>query len=376
MATFQNKSDFDILDVGVVFGTFAPMHRGHLDLIMEAKKLHKHVAVVVCGYDNDRGEEVNLPLDLRVQYARELFENDEIIHVLRISDTELGLDESMSDSNWDIWVNAVMEGIRKSFKYPVGPVDVTWYVSESEYVKQLNKERLGVFASTAVLHVRTDISGTLCREHPHSYWRNIAKPFRRPFTKKILITGTASEVKSALVKDIATYFDMPYTVERGRDSCRFMTDDQFDSKVFIHNIYEQNLAINDAISSPGNNGYIISDTDNFVTLMYAMHYMQRKDFALHDDPDIIYLIRDMIKRYKEENTWDYIFVTTPHLPFVDDGTRWMPDGDINIRSLTVIEFIPLNGSYYENFITVKERIEKDMEESSLMSKNNIQNIRR
>ena len=40
--------------VGVVFGSFAPLHQGHLDLIYRAKKENDGGAIViVCGYDGE-----------------------------------------------------------------------------------------------------------------------------------------------------------------------------------------------------------------------------------------------------------------------------------------------------------------------------------
>lgn len=42
--------------VGVVFGTFAPLHQGHLDVIMRAKKeCDAGCVVIVDGRDGDRG---------------------------------------------------------------------------------------------------------------------------------------------------------------------------------------------------------------------------------------------------------------------------------------------------------------------------------
>lgn len=41
--------------IGVVFGTFAPMHAGHLSIIHQTKKEQDGVIVIVSGYAGDRG---------------------------------------------------------------------------------------------------------------------------------------------------------------------------------------------------------------------------------------------------------------------------------------------------------------------------------
>lgn len=60
-------------EVGVVFGSFSPLHQGHLDLIMRAKKENSGGAlVIVCGYDGDKGEPM-MPHAKRYRYVREFF---------------------------------------------------------------------------------------------------------------------------------------------------------------------------------------------------------------------------------------------------------------------------------------------------------------
>ncbi len=51
--------------IAVVFGTFAPLHQGHIDLIQRAKRQCDAVWVVVSGYKGDRGEQVGLTLQKR-----------------------------------------------------------------------------------------------------------------------------------------------------------------------------------------------------------------------------------------------------------------------------------------------------------------------
>jgi len=63
-------------EIGVVFGTFAPLHQGHLDVIMRAKKeCDGGCIVIVDGRDGDRGGK-EMPLKLRYRYVREFFADD------------------------------------------------------------------------------------------------------------------------------------------------------------------------------------------------------------------------------------------------------------------------------------------------------------
>ena len=102
------------MKVGITFGGYCPMHMGHLDLIMRAKKENDICYVVVCGYDGEeRGEKIGLTLNRRYSLVKQMFKDDEQIKVLKVNDTELGIDESMSESNWDIWLKCVERQIEK-----------------------------------------------------------------------------------------------------------------------------------------------------------------------------------------------------------------------------------------------------------------------
>ena len=52
------------MKIGICFGGYCPMHQGHLDVIMQAKKENDVCFVVVCGYNNEpRSWEINLNID-------------------------------------------------------------------------------------------------------------------------------------------------------------------------------------------------------------------------------------------------------------------------------------------------------------------------
>lgn len=346
------------MNIGITFGGYCPLHQGHLDLIMRAKKENDFCFVFVCGYPNDRGGE-ELPLIKRYRIISN-FLKDEKIKVCMIDDAELGLDESMSASNWEIWLNALCDQIK---------IDSTntyhWYCAESSYVTHIQN-----FNSNFVVHFanRTinPVSGTLCRKFPLHYWHKITAPFRAYYSHNILITGTASEGKTTLTRDIGKYFNLPYSYEKGRDNCALKTDPEFNIKDFIYNIYEQHKYNESLICSPQNPGIFVSDTDNCVTLMYALAYSKREGFGINKEE--YNLLYNLAKAYMKTTKWNKIFLIRPSKKgIIDDGERYMPDSDYMIRidfynTLKQLyeefgyEVEELSYGYYGNFCRVREYI--------------------
>lgn len=360
------------MKVGMCFGGYCPLHQGHLDLIMRAKKENDACYVIVCGYDGEeRGESVGLPLRRRISLVRQMFKKDEQIKVLSINDTELGIDESMSDINWDIWLNAVQSQIKTNANNTF-----TWYVAEVEYETAIRK-RIGsidICHKVCLLAKYNDVSGTLIRKNPIKYWNKIAKPFRPYFSTNILITGTASEGKSTLTRVIATYFGLPYSEEYGRTYMEFYGKTDIDLTIndFQEFLIEQRRDTKSKIESNGNNGIVISDTDNLVTLMYAKSYVSDNNIDLTDkDYEIL---ESFAKNLKRGITWDKIYLLPPKNTFVDDGSRYMAQSSIEERIKNydiLVDLLKrfgwwdkveiLNGNFLENFTKVKQYIQSKYE---------------
>ena len=370
--------------IGITFGGYCPMHQGHLDLIMKAKKENDICYVVVCGYNNEpRSNETGLTLNRRFSLVNQMFKNDEQIKVLQVNDTKLGIDESMSESNWNIWLNCVQDQIEKmenSNHFVANYIDeYTWYVGEESYVKSLEKRKyipgeMNTFPCIdKVVYVDrgiNPISATLIRENPIKYWNKIAWAFRPYFSTNILITGTASEGKSTLTRDIATYFGIPYSEEYGRTYMEFYGKSDTDLTIndFQEFLIEQRRDTKSKIESPGNCGVVISDTDNLVTLMYAQAYVEDNNIDLtEDDYKTLETLAWNIKRGIQ---WDKIFLLPPKNKFVDDGTRYMEQSSMEERTKNYDRLVNLlkefgwwdkveviNGDYLENFETVKAYID-------------------
>ena len=373
--------------IGITFGGYCPMHQGHLDLIMKAKKENDICYVVVCGYDNEpRANETGLTLNRRYSLVKQMFKDDEQIKVLIVNDTKLGIDESMSESNWDIWLNCVQDQIEKveedmGEKW-IGHFEYTWYVGESTYVDALARRTYDKYTHTGcciidnVVYVErtiNPISATLIRENPIKYWNKIAWAFRPYFSTNILITGTASEGKSTLTRDIATYFGIPYSEEYGRTYMEFYGKSDTDLTIndFQEFLIEQRRDTKAKIESPGNNGIVISDTDNLVTLMYAKAYVEDPNIDLtEEDYKTLEALAWNIKRGIQ---WDKIFLLPPKNKFVDDGCRYMEQASMEERQKNYDKLVDLlhkfgwwdkveviNGDYLENFNRVKEYINSKM----------------
>lgn len=364
--------------VGVVFGSFAPLHQGHLDLIMRAKKENDGgCIVIVCGYDGDKGEPL-MPHSKRYRYVREFFADDDLVAVYAINDTESmrpnypnGWDSWMEEFN-DIWMKATKGVVIGDYDYwEENKPDKVWYVGDPNYYTDLTNR-----GETAVLVDRiadNPISATMIRNNPVKYWDKIATPFRRLFSHNILITGTASEGKSTLVTDLGKYFNAPYSWEWPRD---YMEEsgvsdwelDGADFLAFLQGQYELNKKL---INSPANHGIFFADSDSMTTLMYAEMYAKDPKFALTEEE--FKKVSDVAYELTSKSHWDKIFLLAPHGVFVDDHTRYMGHSEMDERQklFDILcadikwagnwdKVTILTGNYYENFMAIVNYVKEIM----------------
>ena len=357
--------------VGVVFGSFAPLHQGHLDLIMQAKKENDGgCIVIVCGFDGDKGEPL-MPHNKRYRYVREFFADDDLVAVYAINDTEIGIDKY--PNGWDGWMREFKQIWDKAVAKDETEPDRIWYVGDGIYYQDLiygqNEKAIMVDRLAS-----NPISATMIRNNPIKHWDKITAPFRRVFSTNILICGTASEGKSVMTADLGKYFNAPYSWEWARDYIResCISDWEFegtDFMAFLEGQYNLNKKL---INSPANHGVFFADSDSMVTRMYAEYYAKDDACALtQEEFEKVAVMADEITR---KCKWDKIYLLCPHGTFVDDHERFMNHSGMaerkelfdilcnNIKASGNWDKVTiLDGGYWNNFKRIVDDVKEIIE---------------
>ena len=361
--------------VGVVFGSFAPLHQGHLDCIMRAKKENDGgCIVIVCGFPGDKGGDM-MPLKRRYRYVREFFADDDLVAVYAIDDGEIGA--KPYPDGWEQWLkefdNIWLKAVKPmgiNFEAHIYPKR-HWYVGDPNYASDL--EERGEHATLLDRVADNPICATMIRQNPIKHWDKITAPFRRLFSHNILICGTASEGKSTLTTDLGKYFNAPYSYEYAREymkeSCVIDWElDGADYMAFLEGQYNLNRKL---INSPGNHGIFFADSDSMVTRMYAEYYAKDSTCALTEEE--FKQIANMADAITAKCRWDKIFLIAPHGVFVDDHERYMAHSGMKERmelyeilvknlkeSCNWDKVVILKGDYYENFMAVVKYVREVM----------------
>ena len=343
--------------IAIVFGTFAPLHQGHIDLIQKAKRSYDKVRVVVSGYQGDRGEEVGLPLQKRFRYTRETFADDELTQVYKLDETSF----PRYPLGWNQWLPALLELVG----YDAEGEELIFFVGESDYQAELAKRGF----ETCLEERQFGISATMIRENPSHYWKYMAQPFRRHFTKKVLIMGSASNGKTTLAKDLARYYDAPVSLEYAREYQiqNNVRDDELTPKDYYYLLLGQYAQTSRLIDSSANRGLVVADTNSLVTKAYYDYYLKESPVQDEETDTFDNLFVSILSKEK----WDLILFAEPVGTYVNDGFRDMSMADEAIRSdfssyLKKLkeQYLPdhptayLAGSYLDNYEMAKEAINR------------------
>jgi NadR type nicotinamide-nucleotide adenylyltransferase len=306
--------------IGVFFGTLAPMHVGHQAEIYKAAALNDGVLVITSGYTGDRGDQIGLNLEKRFRYLREAFNDEPAIKVDYLNEDDM----PMMPDGWNEWTARLLEVVRQNIVNP--DAHITFYTGEPHYKAELEARlpQNGQFSVSLMDRTILKVSGTQIRENPIQNWDYINRVFRRHFTKKVTVMGSASTGKSTLVRRLARTSNSPFSEEYAREyqERSNVSDDELVVKDYIRLIQGQYDANSREINSPANNGLTIFDTDAMVTKVYANLWL---------DDEANAKLKPLFDNTIEEEQIDLILVIPPVTPYVDDGFRNMDEADMASR---------------------------------------------
>ncbi|NCB65369.1 MAG: adenylyltransferase [Bacilli bacterium] len=301
--------------IGIVFGAFAPCHIGHLEVILKAKKENDGCVVIVCGEDGDCGEPFGLDVYRRFRYMRELFADDNQIYVVMAA----GQGIPQKETEWESWLEIINLKIADSLQH--SDAQKIWYTGKTTQAEALENE------STDEVHlVDTSlypVTGQNIRNDALRYFNAIALPFRRAFTKKVLVLGAPSGEKTTLVKDLAKLYSCPYSFEYSRQYQEEsnVNDFELDGMDYQRLVTGQFQLNRDTIADPASQGMAILDTDVMVTKVYARLGAEDVDYAI--TPEEYAIVEQSANAFIARQLWDLILVVPPTLKYVDDGYRNM-----------------------------------------------------
>ena len=319
MRTFAGnlyKDDLEGDNIGVFFGTLAPMHVGHQAEIYKAAALNDGVMVIASGYTGDRGDQMGLPVEKRFRYLREAFSDESDIKIDYINEDNM---PQMPDG-WDEWTRTLVATVKRNIVNQ--DAKITFYTGEPDYKVELEKRlpQTGQFKVSLMDRTVLKISATEIRKDPIANWDYINRVFRRHFTKKVTVMGSASTGKSTLVRRLARTSNSPFSEEYAREyqERSNVSDDELIVKDYIRLIQGQYDANSREINSPANNGVTIFDTDAMVTKVYADMWLDEAARAQ---------LHPLFANTRSEEQIDLILVIPPVTPYVDDGFRNMSTAD-------------------------------------------------
>jgi HTH-type transcriptional repressor of NAD biosynthesis genes len=289
--------------IGVTVGKFQPLHSGHeLMIEMAASQLDELVVIVSSNCAEFRGSN---NLDHRHQLIKEKYAGRNIT-VVKYQDTiqdPVSVDEhgtATDDAFWACWITV----------FDILAPNATHFVSSDRYGNEAAKRMSLHWMAIDPDRELVDISATRIRANPHKEWKYISKEFRPDYVKTVVVVGPESCGKSTLVKDLGRAWGSPAVPEYGRIMTEIVGDRDW-TKLDFYQIVARQQAMNRIAAQQSQNGLVFIDTEAFTTYLYAVEYLNADSTTL----------QSMASR--EE--FDLVIVVSPDLPWVDDGSRVMPD---------------------------------------------------
>jgi HTH-type transcriptional repressor of NAD biosynthesis genes len=274
---------------GMVLGKFLPPHAGHVYLCDFARGWASELTIVVGTLAREP-----IPGALRVEWMRELFPSDTVVH---LSD-ELPQEPSEHPDFWALWTSALLRVL------PARP-DIV-FASET-YGAKLALVLGARFVMVDLARSIVPISGTSLRNDPLTHWKHIPRCVRPYFARRVSVFGPESTGKTTLAKDLAVAFESSWVPEWAR-SLLETRGGQLEGLDWTEIIRGQ-VASEEALVRDANR-VLFCDTDPLATVVWAE--------ALHAT------LPPEVCRAAHERRYDLTLLLAPDIEWVPDPVRYLP----------------------------------------------------
>jgi cytidyltransferase-like protein len=163
------------MKVGLVFGTFAPMHLGHMDVYNIAKKEMDKVVIICCGHEGDRGYPL-FPIEKRYELIQKEFADDDKTGVTMLYDTDPEIKKHWDRQQvWNYWVDRMLLHLFQKGMI-LAEDELMYYTSEADYAEliEATPQRIKVHLCQRI----RPVSGTMIRDNLSDNMDQIVPSFR------------------------------------------------------------------------------------------------------------------------------------------------------------------------------------------------------
>lgn len=280
---------------------------------MAAEQLD-HLTVIVSDQETVYDPDVELwhmPLEFRYQMVKRQFKKYDNVTVVKHVDTFGDAQEydkhgtAIHDVDfWHYWTNV----------FNILAPDVTHFVSSDRYgqeaARQLSTDNRDVdWFPVDPDRKMVPISATKIRKDPYANWKYINEDFRIFFGQRVLVIGPESVGKTTLTQDLGAYFNSPVVPEYGRILSEMHNNNLVEED--FHDIVNRHHSMEVYAMRTTHTGLTFSDTDAYTTFLFGK-YMLNQDL-------------EKIRNKHTPNWYHLVVLIPPKLPWVDDGTRLVPD---------------------------------------------------
>lgn len=310
--------------VGIVSGTFAPLHVGHMRVIAQSQADNFITIVIVGGYDHDRGALRGMPLKERYERLRCQFEDARTVYVAMVD--ELRKKDFEEEQGLQEFHDSVDEILARYIENPRCEYKVRNYVGQSDYADILSSSE--IYSDHEIVLVdredaEADTFGVQASDidaDPFGHWNEIADAFKCFYRKCIVLAGAESTGKTTMARELSRVFSSHRSREFGRvwtEGWRHRIESDLDEYDYLAFIAGQIAENENVLYAENDDKVVFLDTDGFVTSAYL-----QVDSAGMDAKMVTALqkVAHLSRKWTEKHA-DAVIVLPNDVAFEDDGSR-------------------------------------------------------